>query len=76
MRIFQLILLNNNTFAIISNANEKNCCYFQLKNGVEILFIVIKPKKLFASTSHFFDNFDVTALESSRKPGVAGGARI
>ena len=26
---------------------------FQLKNGMEILFIVIKPKKLFSLTSHF-----------------------
>ena len=34
---------------------------FQLKNGVEI-FIEIKPLKLCSSTSHFFDNFDLTAL--------------
>ena len=28
-------------------------------------------------TSHFFFvNFDVTALQSSRKPGVAGGTRM
>ena len=38
---------------------------FQLKNGVEILFIVIKPKLkivVFDVTFCFSDNFDLTGL--------------
>ena len=34
---------------------------FQLKNGVEILFIVINIKNC-SLTPHIFDNFDVTTL--------------
>ena len=76
-RIFQLLLLNNNTLVIITNTNEKNCCYF--KNGKRSGNIIYCNKTLkivfFDVTFCFFDNFDVTALQSSGKPGVAGGTR-
>ena len=77
-RIFQLILLNNNTLIIINNTNEKNCCYFPIEylSGNSIYFN--KTLKIVVCDVTFccFDNLDVTALKSSRKPRVAGWARL
>ena len=62
--IFQSILLNNSELVIINNTNKKNYCHFQLKNGVEILFIKNKSLNIVFSdiTFWFFDNIDVPAL--------------
>ena len=70
--------MNNNTLIIINNTNEKKCCYFPIeyRSGNIIYFhktlkIVVCDVKLC-----FLDNLDVTALKLSRKPRVAGCARM
>ena len=74
-RIFQSILLNNNT---LINTNEKNCCYFPIEYRSGNIIYSNKTLKIVVCdvTFCFFDNFDVTALKSSRKPRVAGCARM
>ena len=64
-RIFQSIFLNNSTLVIINNTNYKKYSYFQLKNGVEILFTDIKFEKLvffdiFIFLQHWCDRFVIT----------------
>ena len=77
-RIFQSILLNNNTLIIINNTNEKNCCYFTIEYRSGNIIYFNKTLKIVVCevTFCFFDNLDVTALKSSRKPRVAGCARM
>ena len=57
-----------------------NCCYFPIEQGSGNIIYCNKTLKIvvFDVTFCFYDNFDVTGLESSRKPaaGVARGARI
>ena len=75
-RIFQSILLNNNTLIIINNTKEKNCCYFPIEYRTGKIIYYNKTLKIVCDVTFcFFDNFDVTALKSSR-PRVAGCARM
>ena len=55
-----------------------NFCYFPIEKRSGNIIYCNKPLKIivFDVTFCFSDNFDVTGLESSRKPGVARGARI
>ena len=78
IRIFQAILLNNNTLIIINNTTEKNCCYFPIEYRSGNIIYCNKTLKIVVCdvTFCFFDNFDVTALKPSRKPRVAGCARM
>ena len=77
-RNFQSILLNNNTLIIINNTNEKNFCYFPIEYRSRNIIYCYKTLKIVVChvTFCFFDNLDVTTLKSSRKPHVAGCARI
>ena len=75
-RIFQSILLNNNTL-IINNTNEKNCCYFPIEYRSGNIFYCNKTSKIVVcDVTFFFYNLDVTALKSSRKLRVARCARM
>ena len=77
-RIFQSILLNNNTLIIINNTNEKNCCYFSIDYLSGNIIYSNKTLKMVVCDVTFccFDNLDVTAAKSSRKPRVVGCARM
>ena len=77
-RIFPSILLNNNSLIIINNTNEKNCCYFPIEYRSGNIIYCNKTLKIVVCdvTFCFFDNLDVTALKLSRKPRVAGCARM
>ena len=77
-RIFQSILLNNNTLIRINNTNEKNCCYFPIKYRSKNIIYCNKTLKIVVCDVPFcfLANLDVTALKSSRKPRVAGCARM
>ena len=70
--------MNNNTLVIINNTNEKNCGYFPIEKQSGNIIYCNKTLKVvfFEVTFCFFDDFDVTALKSSRKPGVARGPCI
>ena len=70
--------MNNNTLIIINNTNEKNCCYFPIEyRGGNIIYSNKSLKIVVCDVTFcFFDNLDVTALKSSRKPRVAGSARM
>ena len=70
--------MNNNTLIIINNTNEKNCCYFPIEYRSGNIIYCYKTLKIVVSdvTFCFFDNLDVTVLKSSRKPRVAGCARM
>ena len=70
--------MNNNTLIIINNTNEKNCCYFPIEYRSGNIIYGNKTLKIVVCvvTFWFFDNLDVTALKSSRKPRVAGCARM
>ena len=63
---------------IINKTNEKNCCYFPIeyRSGNFIYYNKILKIVVCDVTFCVFDNFDVTALKSSRKPRVAGCARM
>ena len=76
--IIQSILLNNNILIIINDTNEKNCCYFPIEYRSGNIIYCNKTLKIIICdvTFCFFDNLDVTALKSSRKPHVAGCARM
>ena len=70
--------MNNNKLIIINNTNEKNYCYFPIEYLSGNIIYSNKTLKIFVCDVTFcsFDNFDVTALKSSRKPRVAGCARM
>ena len=70
--------MNNKTLIIINNTNEKNCCYFPVEYRSGNIIYCNKTLKIVVCdvTFCFFDNSDVTALKSSRKPRVAGCARM
>ena len=73
-RIFQLLLLVNNTLVIINNTNEKNCCYFPIgKRSGNIIYCNKTLKIVFFDVTFFF--LHLFFFDKSRKPGVAGGAR-
>ena len=60
---FSVLLLNNNTLAIIKKTNKKNCCYFSIEKRSGNIIYCNKTVKIVFFTSHlFFDNFDATAL--------------
>ena len=63
---------------MINNTNEKNCCYFPIEYRSGNIIYLNKTLKIVVCdvTFCFFDNLDVTALKSSRKPRVAGCARM
>ena len=72
---FSQSVINNNTLITINNTNENNCCYFfpiEYRSG-NIIYCN-KTLKIVVCDVTFclFDNFDVTALKSSRKPRVDG----
>ena len=58
----------------MKNTNEKNCCYLPIEYRSENIIYCNKTIKIVVCdvTFCFFDNLDVTALKSSRKPRVAG----
>ena len=66
------------TLIIINNTNEINCCYFPIEYRSGNIIHCNKTLKIVVCvvTFWFFDNLDVTALKSSRKPRVAGCARM
>ena len=63
---------------IINDTNEKNCCYFPIEYRSGNTIYSNKTLKIVVCdvTFYFFDNLDVTALKSSRKPHVAGCSRM
>ena len=77
-RIFQSIVLNNNTLVMINNTKEKNYRYFPIEKRNKNIIYFNKTLKIVVCgvTFCFFDNFGVTGLLSNHKPGVARGARI
>ena len=70
--------MNNNTLIIINNTNEKNCCYFPIEYRSGNIIYSHKTLKIVVCdvTFCFFENFNVTALKSSRKPRIAGCERM
>ena len=75
-RLFQSILLNNNTLIIINNTNEKNCCYFSIEYLSGNIIYSNKTLKIVLCDVTFFWQFRCDNFEISRKPHVAGCARI
>ena len=63
---------------IINNTNKKNCCYFPIEYWSGNIIYCNKTLKIVVCDITFcvFDNLDVTALKSSRKPRVARCARM
>ena len=51
-KVFQWILLNNNTLVIINSTNEKNCCYFPIEKRIVNIIYCNKTLKIVVFWHH------------------------